>query len=140
MEAIRIREEPDYVDFEAKTAEQAVTKFLRMNRLYPGPWNNADHLLAAGSDLQNQEEYDKFIQWICDPTSQSTKAKYAPLPEHEHTFSRDNFEMGCVDYAVNQSADVVKIHIKNTDWAPPENQTDDEEDEKKEEVEEEKVE
>ena len=54
MQAVQIREDPNFVDFRATTCELAITKFLRLNKLYPGPWNNADHLLSAGKDIESQ--------------------------------------------------------------------------------------
>ena len=143
MQAIQIREDPNYVDFEATTCQLAVTKFLRLNRLFPGPWNNSDHLLAAAKGLTDQGEYDKFVEWITDPMGTSRKFKFYPIEDtEENHISKANFNAGCVQYACNtkRDGDVLHIHLKNDNWVDINAKVEDEPDEKAEDdVEEEKV-
>ena len=65
MEDILITENPDYINFEAKTARHAIIKFLRLNRLNPNPWNNADNLISAGKDIEQQTVSEiQEIWWL----------------------------------------------------------------------------
>ena len=125
---IRIREDPSFVEFKALTCALAVTKFLRLNRLNPGPWNNPQHLLAAGKDLTSAEEYDLFLQWLGNPHSVKNTGA---LPE-EPDFDMEQLNVGTAQFSTQSKVDgdTMVIRVVNEDWPKPQPMCVDEPDEK----------
>ena len=116
---LQIEENKDFIDFKGTTAKLAVRKFLRLNRINPGPWNNAQNILDAGRDLINDAEYTKFLEWLGNPTGSKLKN---PVENTTKKFTdKCDYEDGLIKYSVHKeiSGDVMTIHVKNDDWPVP---------------------
>ena len=111
---IQIREDPSFIEFPATTCALAVTKFLRLNRLNPGPWNNSQHLLSAGKDLKNAEEYDLFLEWLGNPYSVKNTGV---LPE-EPAFDIEQLNIGTAQHSTTTKVDgnTLVIRVVNDEW------------------------
>ena len=112
---IQIREDQNFIEFDAPTCTLAMTKLLRLNRLNPGPWNNAQHLYLAGKDLKNAKEYDLFLEWLGNPYNVKTSNF---VVEESKLMTEDFYKKELVKFSTSTKIDgnTQVIHIKNEDW------------------------
>ena len=115
FEKMMIDEDKNFVDFKATTGRLAIRKFMRLNRINPGPWNNAQNILDAGRDLKNDEEYTVFLEWLGNP--QGVKIEN-PVQNSTTCLDKSGYEDELIKFSVKQetNGDIMTIHVVNEDW------------------------
>ena len=64
------RKDPTFTSYEAKSADEAIELFYKMKNQGEILWDDIDLALQrCARSLPNQEEHDKFVQFICNPSS-----------------------------------------------------------------------
>ena len=61
--------DPEYIDFEPKTAEEAILKFRRLQSKGIEAWMFPEALIKCGGHLPD-EEMAKFEEWMINPTGE----------------------------------------------------------------------
>jgi hypothetical protein len=61
--------DPEYIDFEPKTAEEAILKFRRLQSKGIEAWMFPETLIKCGGHLP-EEEMAKFEAWMINPTGE----------------------------------------------------------------------
>ena len=61
--------DPEYIDFEPKTVEEAILKFRRLEKKGIQAWMYPEALIKCGGSLP-EEEMCKFEQWMINPTGE----------------------------------------------------------------------
>ena len=61
--------DPEYVDFNPETVQQAILKFRRLQGMGLSPWKYPEAMVECCKKLPNNE-VDKFEQWIVNPAGE----------------------------------------------------------------------
>ena len=61
--------DPEYIDFEPKTVQEAILKFRRLEQKGIQAWMYPEALIKCGGSLP-EEEMVKFEQWMINPTGE----------------------------------------------------------------------
>ena len=61
--------DPEYIDFEPKTVQEAILKFRRLEKKGIQAWMYPEALIKCGGSLP-EEEMAKFEQWMINPTGE----------------------------------------------------------------------
>ena len=61
--------DPEYIDFEPKTVQEAILKFRRLEQKGIQAWMYPEALIKCGGSLP-EEEMAKFEQWMINPTGE----------------------------------------------------------------------
>lgn len=61
--------DPEYIDFEPKTVQEAILKFRRLEKKGIQAWMYPEALIKCGGSLP-EEEMCKFEQWMINPTGE----------------------------------------------------------------------
>ena len=61
--------DPEYIDFEPKTVQEAILKFRRLEKKGIQAWMYPEALIKCGGSLP-EEEMAKFEQWMINPSGE----------------------------------------------------------------------
>lgn len=86
MEELRLAD-PEFTDFQPKTAAHAVMRFRRLQKKGLIPWRYPECFIDCAASLP-EEELSKFESWIVNPTGEPGKnsftvKEFANLPVYK---------------------------------------------------------